>query len=647
LEGDQGSTVLQANHCGFSDEENLLVSYTPIKLGNTFLSLALSSPQKTVSEPVLRNSKRTDALAAGMIIFCFLVGAASYYGNRTRTKLEQERLFNQQIKVTEELARQENAKLSAMISGMDEGVIFADAENKIVEVNDYFCRFAGVSKQELLGENIMKFHKGDVLKRISDFLNVCRSDSNASPLVIQKSLNGMELILRVQPIYDHDHYQGVLMNVINVTELVHTREQVVQTNGELSKRASELEKTRLALLNMVDDLECERTRAQSADHAKGEFLANMSHEIRTPMNGIIGVTELLLDTTLSNVQSDYVGMIKRSADTLLVILNDILDFSKIEAGKLQVEKVPFLLKETLRDIIYIMQPKAYEKNIKLDYSIGSDIPDAVVGDPVRLKQVLLNLVGNSLKFTEHGEIKVNISRDSSKNNPDVLQFSVSDTGIGIPKEKQEHIFNPFTQADNSTHRKYGGTGLGLTITSKLVELMGGKVWLESEFGKGSDFYFTVSLPVAEEEAMKSFMPKEADENIIPEASNLNILLAEDNPINQKLAVKMVEAKGHKVVVADNGKVALEKLEKQSFDMILMDIQMPEMDGYEAIAKIREKETISGSHIPIIAMTAHAMKGDREKCIESGADEYISKPINRAELYRLINKMASLHECQPA
>jgi signal transduction histidine kinase/DNA-binding NarL/FixJ family response regulator len=371
-------------------------------------------------------------------------------------------------------------------------------------------------------------------------------------------------------------------------------------------------------------------QARKANKAKSEFLANMSHELRTPLNGIIGLTELLLPVTI-NLDPDIrgkIGMIRYSGEALLTLVNDILDLSKIEEGKLALEQIPFDLPRLLRRLVTEMNVTAAKKGLQLSATLDPEIPVILVGDPNRLRQVLANLTGNAIKFTEKGSVLIKVDLDLNSDDQIRLHFSVTDTGIGISKKRQSAIFRRFTQEDTSTTRKFGGAGLGTTISKQLVELMGGGVWLESEVGTGSVFHFTVALSRADEAITTEVLEAQENEtrSIIGQRP-LAVLVVEDNLVNQTVAKEAVKQLGHLVEVADNGRVGVEKWRNGFFDLVLMDVQMPEMDGLAATQNIRQIEAEEGrNRVTIIAMTANAMAGDREKCMGAGMDDYLSKPI---------------------
>ncbi len=378
--------------------------------------------------------------------------------------------------------------------------------------------------------------------------------------------------------------------------------------------------------------------AEESNRAKGEFLANMSHELRTPLNGILGMTQILLHSELTFDQQSDILTLKSSAETLLKILNDILDFSKIEVGKLNLENIAFSLRKELSDFFKLSSSVAVQKGIDFEFFFDQGIPEYVFGDPLRTKQIIMNLVNNAMKFTSKGHVKINILVLSSTDNIVNLKIEVIDTGVGIPKNKLDDIFLAFNQADSSTTRKYGGTGLGLSICAQLAHLMGGAIYVNSRLGQGSTFVFTVTLQATSQSIVdQSLLILNEIKNFKIEKKQLKILLAEDNLINQKITVTFLNRLGHLVDVAENGRVAIEMFKAHKYDLIFMDIQMPEVSGFEATSAIREFEKKSSGHIPIVALTAHALVGDKEKCLDSGMDDYLTKPLSYEILEKSLSK----------
>ncbi len=645
------------------------------------------------------------------------------------------------------------------------GMALLSLDGKFIRVNQSLCEIVGYAEAELLAQT---------------FRGLTHPDDRAGDAALTARARAGELrTYRREKRYVHKagHDVWVLVGVTYVTGADGRPHHVVSQVQDISDRKRAEGAMRRA-----------QEAAEAANRSKSEFLANMSHEIRTPMNGVLGMTDLLLNTDLTADQRESLGMVKSSADALLTVINDILDFSKIEAGKMDLDPVPFSLRDQVGDALKALAPRAHGKGLELACDIPEGVPDLVVGDPGRLRQVLTNLAGNAVKFTAAGEVVVRAELLPDETGADAvrLRFAVSDTGIGIPADKLAAVFDPFTQADGSTTRKYGGTGLGLTISTRLVALMGGRIWVESEPGEGSTFYFEarferargsivravaapvdlrgvpvlvvddnatnrrvlvdtvrqwgaapvwaesgrealaelrraaaakepyrlvlldgmmpgmdgfeVAAQVGRDRALaglavlmltsadrtgdaarcrdlglaaylvKPVKPAELNRAIsaalavtpapgrsgadtplprLPGVRPLRILLAEDNVVNQRVATRLLEAGGHAVTVANHGGEALAALEHGAFDLVLMDVQMPEVDGFEATKTIREREAGTGRRTKVVAMTAHAMKGDRELCLAAGMDDYVSKPIQKGELARVLAWAASAPAATPA
>jgi signal transduction histidine kinase len=429
-----------------------------------------------------------------------------------------------------------------------------------------------------------------------------------------------------------------------------------QVNGQLLARSIQyaIERKRIAEalkseiskhMELEADLIKAKEAAEEAAKAKAAFLANMSHELRTPMNAVIGFSSLLLDDNLTQEQKEYIEGIRNGGEALLAIINDILDFSSAENDKLELEHQPLSLKQLIDESLDLVAVQASQKGLNLSQTINYSTPDTIIGDHGRLRQILVNLLTNAVKFTDKGDVSVSVSSKAAKGNQRQIFFEVKDTGIGIPQGRMEEIFEPFTQLERTLSRKRGGVGLGLAITKNLVDLMGGKIWVESILGQGATFHFMI---LAETIPGKQLESGEKDLGVASESSSglklLRILVAEDNPSNQRMLVEMLKRMGYRADAVADGREVIEALERQDYDLVLMDIKMPEMDGITATQVIRKLRI---ENVPkIVAITAYALEGDREKCLEAGMDDYISKPVQLKELAAILEKYSASPE-EPA
>jgi PAS domain S-box-containing protein len=539
-------------------------------------------------------------------------------------------------KSAEERLRLSEVRYQSLVESLPQSIFRKDPEGRFTFANRRFCEALGQPLDGVLGKTDGDFFPPDLAAKYrGDDQKVMATGAVLETVEGHQNRNGERFHVQVVKVPLRDEagrplgIQGIFWDV---TERVRAEEQL--------RHAKEA--------------------AESANRAKNEFLATVSHEIRTPMNGILGMTDLLLAAEGNARQREYLGLVKVSAESLLAIINDLLDFSKIEAGRLELDATPFRLRASLNDVMRALSVRAAEKELHVTWHVEPSVPDDLIGDRGRLAQVLVNLVGNAIKFTERGAVALHVRVDKDARSQGdretkvelvSLAFDVRDTGIGIPADKLTAIFEPFVQADSSTTRKYGGTGLGLAIVRRLVSLMDGTLSVESELGRGSAFRFTIRFQGADSsgrERAPNVQERPTRVTRVDETPlclharaprRLHVLVAEDNPVNQTLVRRLLEAWGHSVVVVTDGARAADAVENERFDVVLMDLRMPGVDGFAGVARIREAKRKGGGRLPVVAVTAQAMKGDRERCLEAGFDGYVTKPIRPGELKRALDTLA--------
>ena len=532
---------------------------------------------------------------------------------------------NQELHRTTQALLDSETRFRALAMNAPVGIFRMDAQRRCLFVNDRWCEIAQSPAYLAAGLG---------------WVNVVHpADRDAVMADLDSAIeNQQEFSKEFRYLLPDGTARWVHLRLVGIRNAANEVVQFVGTVIDLTERKS-----------VEESLVRAKEVAETATRSKSEFLANMSHEIRTPMNGVIGMTELALQTDLTTEQREYISTARDSAESLLTIINDILDFSKIEAHKLELESVGFSLREVVDNAAKTLSLRASDKGLSLTCLVPPEVPDTLLGDPVRLQQVLVNLLNNAVKFTELGGVTMTVSKVADTEEGVSLRFSVRDTGIGIDPGRQTSIFEAFTQADGAITRKFGGTGLGLTISSQLVGMMGGVMAVDSMLGRGSDFHFTIKFAIAPKEAFVEpyTSPRAEQVPVVSVGRSLSLLVAEDNVINRRLAIRLLEKAGHNVVAVENGRLALHAVSEARFDCVLMDVQMPEMDGLAATQGIRAAEALRGGRVPIIALTAQAMTGDRDRCLQAGMDAYVSKPIDSVVLFETLYRVVGIDTSAPS
>jgi PAS domain S-box-containing protein len=512
---------------------------------------------------------------------------------------------SKQKQAAEEL-RRSRQKLISLVNAMQEGVVFADEQGVVQTVNPCFCDLVGLSPDLIVGRSIAEMHGSRLRERIEKMIDGLKRGGGI--VTMERTIGERHYVLRIQPVRDGKSYLGTVLNVHDMT---------AQREARLA--------------------------AEEAAQAKTAFLANISHEIRTPMNGILGMLDILSSTSLNAEQRKFLQTIQSSADGLLEILNQVLDFSKNEAGRTRLEKRDFAVGTLIEDLEELMKGRLAGKALRLQHLVDRGVPRWLRGDEMRLRQILLNLLANAVKFTTAGTVALHVTLERPIEDRPWIRFAVRDTGIGISEEKRKRLFKPFSQVDDSTTRRYGGTGLGLAICRQLVEMMGGRIGVDSVKDEGSTFWFVVPLEMGKPVRRNPRARSSTRRMVCAGGRKPRILVAEDSRVNQEVARRLLEKLGCTVEIAGNGRQALAAIQHRSFDLVFMDIQMPELDGVEATQKLRTWEAREGEgmHHIVVAMTAHAMQGDREKCLQAGMDDYVAKPVKRAALKAMLKKYTQL------